>query len=375
MKKGFILVMMVLFLFPLVAMNSVWALEAAESQGTKEEVVNEVETIREADNFIIVFDGSSSTNNKVPGMEISRISAAKKVLQQREKWMPDMEYNCGVYLTSGWSALKTVHEMQPCTQASLGEVVEQLPEKGKGSDLFLQSMLKLEKIIEPLSGKTSVIWFTDDFTTDFDDIRTPAYIAERIHQKNDVRFYVINGSEKDGELSNVAALNEESEVIPLKKLLEEPDYLAKALYTTSVSSYAEKSPVPVEESPSSVQETPVPEMVGFVTDNMLFDSDSAEIRSEYTQELDKLGNFLIENQNAGVVIQGHTDSEGEQKYNMSLSAKRAEQVRDYLLSKFKIDPERVVALWYVEQKPAADNDSNQGRQLNRRVEIAVKSLK
>lgn len=359
MKRRIYLMMMASFLFPLIAGYNAWAFEAVTREVVKEEVIEETKTVRTADNFIIVFDGSSSSNKNVPGMDMTRIKAAKNVLKQMDQWMPDLDYNCGVYMTSGWSALKTVHDVQPCTQASLGNVIDQLPEKGKGNDLTLQSMLKLEKVVEPLSGKTSVIWFTDNFIQENDDIRSPADIARRINKNNDVRFYIIDNSDGNTQLSKVADVNEGSEVIPLTKLLEQPDYLAGALFITEDSSYVKK--------------TPVSEVIGYVTNDMLFDFDSEEIRPEYTGELDKLGRFLKDNPNAKVVIQGHTDNEGKHKYNLSLSAKRAGEVKKYLLKKFELDPGQISALWYGDQKPAADNTTEEGRKLNRRVEIAIKS--
>lgn len=361
MKKRFYLIMMASWVFLFIAGHSVWAFETVTREVIKEEVIEETKTVKTADNVIIVFDGSSSANKNVPGMEMSRIAAAKKVLKQNDLWMSDIENNCGVYLSSGWSALKTVHEMQPCTQASLDKVIDQLPEKGKGNDLLLQSMFKMEKIIEPLNGTTSVIWFTDNFLGETDGIISPVDIARRIDKNNDVRFYIIDNSDGNTELSKVAVVNEASKVIPVKKLLEEPEYLAEAFYTTKTSSYVKK--------------TPLREVVGYVTNNMLFDFDSEDIRSEYVKELDELGRFLKENPNAKVVIQGHADSEGQQKYNLALSAKRAGRVKEYLLNKYKLDPDQVVALWYGDQKPAADNDTEEGRKLNRRVEIAVKGVK
>lgn len=364
MKRSITLTTVTVWMLTFFVLNNVWAFEAITREVTEEKIVEEVKNVKTADNLIIIFDGSSSTNEKADGTDLSRIKASKKWLKSLNQWMPeDLELNCGVYITSGWSALKTIQEIKPSNQASLEKVVEGLPEKGKGNDLLLQSMAKLEKIIEPLSGKTSVIWFTDNIINEIDEFQTPAGIATRIHEKNDVRFYVINTCDKDQddlELAKVTAINGASQVVSIKHLLNEPDYLAKAVYESKVESHVKK--------------IPRTEVVGFVTDDMLFDTDSDVIRPEYTQELDKLAEFLNGNPKASLVIQGHTDSSGSQKYNLSLSAKRANQVKQYLIKNYSLEPERMVALWYGDQKPAADNTSKKGRQLNRRVELAVKGL-
>jgi len=329
----------------------------------EEKFVEKQNLVKTADNVIIVFDGSHSTNGLVPGTKVTKIAAAKEILRQSDKWMPDLDYNCGVYITSGWSALKTVWPVQKCNREALAPVIEKLPEKGKGNDLLLQSMYKLEKIIEPLSGRTAVIWFTDNIVNDIDGIVTPADIAKRITAKKDVGFLIINADEdlKNGALTSVASVNSDSKAASIKTFMDRPTELAAAISTTRMV--------------SSVAKVPTSQVIGFVTDNMLFDVNSTAIRSEYTQELDQVGRFLKAHPEIAIVIQGHTDSVGPDKYNLSLSAKRAGQVREYLLEKFELDPKRVAALWYGDKNPVADNATAKGRQLNRRVEIAARAMK
>ncbi len=362
MRRRFVFVLVAACLFPIALSGTVAAFETISQEVIGEKTVEDVDIVTTAENLIIVFDGSSSTNEMVSGREISKIAAAKEILQKRNEWLPDADFNCGVYLTSGWSAFKTVHEVQNCNREDLGAIIDQLPEKGKGNDLLFQSMLKFEKVIEPLSGRTSVIWFTDNIINDIDDPERAVAVAQKINEKKEVRFYVISADEtlENGVMENVAALNAESKVVPIKALLDQPDLLAESMYTTKVKTI--------------VQKTPESKVVGFVTNAMLFDINSDIIRNEYTQDLDKVGKFLQEHEQISIVIQGHTDSDGPDKYNLSLSAKRAGQVRNYLLEKFGIDPVRVAALWYGDQRPVADNETAEGRQLNRRVEIAVREM-
>ncbi|RMF59783.1 MAG: OmpA family protein, partial [Bacteroidetes bacterium] len=68
---------------------------------------------------------------------------------------------------------------------------------------------------------------------------------------------------------------------------------------------------------------------------------------------------------------GHTDSTGPDDYNLRLSQARAEAVRAYLIERFGIAPERLVARGYGESQPIADNVTATGRTLNRRVEFRV----
>jgi outer membrane protein OmpA-like peptidoglycan-associated protein len=73
-------------------------------------------------------------------------------------------------------------------------------------------------------------------------------------------------------------------------------------------------------------------------------------------------------------VEGHTDAIGSDAYNQGLSERRANAVRDVLVEQHGIDVNRVSAVGYGESRPVADNDSESGRAINRRVEAAVEVL-
>jgi outer membrane protein OmpA-like peptidoglycan-associated protein len=105
--------------------------------------------------------------------------------------------------------------------------------------------------------------------------------------------------------------------------------------------------------------------------NIYFDFDKATFKTESYSELNKLEAMLRQNGNVKVEIGGHTDGVGNGAYNIFLSRKRAEAVKDYLTKK-GIDARRVKAVGYGKTKPLATNDDeNEGRELNRRVEFKV----
>jgi outer membrane protein OmpA-like peptidoglycan-associated protein len=107
--------------------------------------------------------------------------------------------------------------------------------------------------------------------------------------------------------------------------------------------------------------------------NIYFDYDKARFKTESYTELNKLESMLRQNQGIKVEISGHTDAYGKWDYNRNLSQKRAEAVKDYLTKK-GIDSRRVKAVGYGESKPLATNDDeDEGRELNRRVEFKVLS--
>ena len=99
-----------------------------------------------------------------------------------------------------------------------------------------------------------------------------------------------------------------------------------------------------------------------------FDFDRAVLRQDGLTALDSDVATLKEWGDVKVEIAGHTDSRGSDKYNMNLSQRRAEAVRNYLISK-GIAAERLSAKGYGESQPVADNATDEGRFKNRRVEL------
>ena len=101
-----------------------------------------------------------------------------------------------------------------------------------------------------------------------------------------------------------------------------------------------------------------------------FDFDSPNIKADSYSLLDEYGKALNGGlSDAVVAVAGHTDSKGTDDYNMGLSEKRANAIKDYLVSRHGISPERVVVKAYGKSKPIASNNTPDGQAQNRRVEF------
>ena len=103
---------------------------------------------------------------------------------------------------------------------------------------------------------------------------------------------------------------------------------------------------------------------------LLFDFDSDRIRPEAAANLRELANSLNKFGNSSLLIVGHTDSQGEDAYNQGLSQRRANAASAYLQSQ-GVPSSRVSASGRGELEPVASNSSDEGRQQNRRVEVAI----
>lgn len=104
---------------------------------------------------------------------------------------------------------------------------------------------------------------------------------------------------------------------------------------------------------------------------ILFDFDSSVLRAEARANLASLARTLGDmTDNVELLIAGHTDSVGSEDYNFRLSLRRAQSAADYLMTR-GIPPARINIVGLGESEPIASNETAAGRQLNRRVEIAI----
>lgn len=106
------------------------------------------------------------------------------------------------------------------------------------------------------------------------------------------------------------------------------------------------------------------------TQKILFEFDSDRMIGDYAEILAELAEHLKKGFSE-LVIEGHTDSVGPAAYNQTLSLRRAEAIKKYLLSHFALDSRKIMAVGYGETRPIADNGNYQGRQENRRVDFVI----
>ena len=104
--------------------------------------------------------------------------------------------------------------------------------------------------------------------------------------------------------------------------------------------------------------------------NVTFATDSSDLSPAFFDVLNSVGKVLAEFDQTVVEVAGHTDSTGSDAYNQALSERRSASVASYLETQ-EVDPQRMITVGMGESMPVADNTTNSGRQLNRRVEITM----
>jgi outer membrane protein OmpA-like peptidoglycan-associated protein len=103
---------------------------------------------------------------------------------------------------------------------------------------------------------------------------------------------------------------------------------------------------------------------------ILFDSNQSTLRSAAQANLTNLATVLQKYSDTDIIVYGHTDSDGSEEHNLELSRQRAQAVQNYLAG-LNVDPTRFSILGMGEGQPVASNESAEGKQQNRRVELAI----
>lgn len=114
---------------------------------------------------------------------------------------------------------------------------------------------------------------------------------------------------------------------------------------------------------------PIESKIAF--ESLEFENGKADILTVMHKDLDKLANFMIDHPELKLRISGHTDSAGKEESNLKLSQARADAIKQYLVSEFKIDDNRIEAIGYGSAKPIVTEVTDEHKQFNRRVEFEI----
>ncbi len=367
MRKSIYNLTLVLLATGLVVASTATAFEIITEEDVQQKTLTEEMFIKLADNFIVLYDASGSMADQFKE-GITKLDAERRIMLQQNIILPELGYNAGLYK---FTPFKTYYDIQVYDRIAFQRAIDALPTtetagsfKGQPTPLA-EGITKLDPILANLSGKTAIFIFTDGTYT-FDRVtkQRPLDAAKALAAKYDVCFYLISSAttpKAEKYLEDMASLNECSRVIPFEALYYNPVWTLGTLYLV-------KSTVSIE----TVTEKRV---VGAKVRDINFAWDQKRIKPADHENLKKVAEFLQRNPKSYVVLAGYTDSTGDQEYNLYLSRMRAQSAKNYILEQTRIDPDRVVLHWYGATNYVADNNTEEGRFKNRRVEIAIGFLK
>lgn len=327
----------------------------------------EVVVVKTAENFIVMYDRSSSMGDMYMDTGMKEIDAELKILKEKNATLPPLNWQAGLYsFTPGLGAndpFVTYQPMQTYNQGAFGKAIDGLPAKARGVTLLQQGLLSLDPILKKLNGRTVVFLFTDGQYTPTAGLAKPGAIAKQLAEKYDVCFYVIDTDDSkkyDEAIKAVASASDCGKVLMFSQLLGHPEWMTDALFI-------------VKEMTAEVVMVK-DKVMGKIFNAALFNFDKADLTADAIVKVNELGILLQENAQAKVILAGYTDNVGTKEYNTKLSQSRADSVRKYLVEKMGIDPNRITLNWFGFDDPAASNDTEEGRAMNRRVTSVIMGM-
>ena len=311
------------------------------------------------DNFFVFYDPSTAMTVPYKDTGMTRLEVEKQILQKSNASLPELGWQAGLYphwknvmwLPGSPESFHPYYSLQNYNNEKYGAAINDLPVISTGPPMLQIALMKLEYLLG-LPGRTEVFLFSNGEDSRVKEVEEPEPLAQAkmLAANYDVCFTIISSATSDAAaklLSDIASVNSCSQVIDFDTVADNPEHLFGKLYMNTNDAFG----------------------------NVLFDFDKFNIKKKYRSTLDQLGHFLVDHPQTYTVLSGFTDNRGTEAYNIRLSERRAESVRKYLRNKFKISPKRILLYWYGYADPIASNNTEKGRQLNRRVTITIREKK
>ncbi len=312
------------------------------------------------ENFVLLVDQSGSMHMRLDEGDM-KMAVSKRVLTSINELIPQANHR-GANWTSALNLFAPVQEVYrtgPYDRAAMAQAVAGIEDDqqifGRMTPMG-PGILSLDPILSRMSGATAVILVTDGMANMGPD---PVGEAQAIYGRYpDVCIHIISVADERNTKGReiLRAINR----LHNRSILVEGAVLDADRGAT-------------EEFVRNVFCKPAPEVRReevLVLRGVQFDFDKYDIKPEFRVVLNQGAETLMARPDINVRIEGHTDGIGTLEYNQRLSERRARAVYDYFVAK-GISPSRLQTVGYGKTRPIADNTTDEGRAINRRVELKV----
>ncbi|MEZ4526717.1 MAG: OmpA family protein [Desulfobacterales bacterium] len=354
--------------------------------------------VQAVDNFLIILDASDSMSGTYAGKQ--KFEIAREMLAHMNRTIPEINLLGGLRVCgntpSGTETELTYGFSDYTMSRTLEDALYEISGPAGRSSLGM-AIQKGTKDLKPRKGRSAVIVVSDGKVTD-----NPAASAKEMKAElgeNVCIYSVFVGDNPKGKkvmeelaLAGECGFAEKAEMLNsptdmsgfVRKIFLKPvagsppaesaeEVKIVPVYAPPVSEGKEDTDGDGIENPNDAcPDTPkgvqVDEKGCWVIGSVLFDYNQWRIKAEYFSTLDNVAEVMKSNPGLHVRLEGHTDNVGSAGYNMRLSEKRAEAVKSWLMKK-GISARRLETIGYGFSKPAASNDTGDGRAKNRRVEL------
>jgi OOP family OmpA-OmpF porin len=341
--------------------------------------------VAKVDNAVIIEDASMSMGD----YNQAKLQQSKNLLSSLNRSLPaDLKVNMGLrsFGHSDEQSNKLTEMVYGLTRYSgdgLQKGIDSIRYAGGNSPLD-KALLATGEDLKGASGKSAIVVVSDGLQMD----KAPA-AAERVKGMlgDNVCIYTVQignspeGSALLGKVAKAGGCGSSTSAASLTSAagmgaFVEEVFLARAPRVAAAPMPMDSDGDGVTDDKDQCPNTPKGEYVDKdgctlkLTLHINFAFDEADIKPEFKPDLDQAAAFIKRNAEVPyILIAGHTDHTGTVEYNQELSEKRAQNVRQYLIDNYGIDPDRLGARGYGKSQPIASNQTEEGRYENRRVEI------
>lgn len=324
----------------------------------------EVEYTPKISSFDFFVDDSGSMMMTHDKLDMPKMEVAKKVLSKINAAIPALNYDASMHL---FAPYKEVVPYGPYSKSALEQGIMSVDSEqaiyarrtpmGDGLNM-------LRPVADQMARKAAVILVSDGESNIGSD---PVAQAQALYDSAPgLCLHVVSVAATDAgqaTLDQIAALNGCSVKADADVLLADEQALNGFVRDVFYEVREVEAPAPVV--------APIVDEEVIVLRSVQFAFDSDKISNEASDVLMEAAAIIEENSGKKVTLGGHTDSTGPEAYNMNLSQRRAESVKAFL-AKEGVDANRIEAVGFGESNPKFDNNTLEGRKLNRRVEITFK---
>ena len=332
---------------------------------------------KKIDSFLIIQDASSSMSEKAGtiGSYDSKLAQSKDMVRCLNATLPDnFDVNAGLRgFGPFYSEKGLIYGMEGYSQAGLDSAILSIGETG-GMSPIANALIHGAYDLLDKPGKKAAILLSDGVNTDAasNPVAAAASMKE-MHGNNICIYTILIGDDPKGKviMEEIAAAGKCGFAINSSAIksagtlyISDPQGMEKFITDVFLAKVMRK-PAPVMKKPAPVMKKPVEKIS--ITLFIEFDYDKDVVRPQHHDDVKKIADSMKKYSKANVLLEGHTDNEGTELYNMGLSRRRAESVKRYLVENFNVNASRIETVGYGQSNPASTNDTPAGQQKNRRV--------
>ena len=311
-------------------------------------------------NFLVLLDASSTMADKTKSggkNERRKLPLAKDLIKCMNETIPFIFMNAGMRAFGPYHSEEgLIYGMISYSKAGINDAALSVESTG-GTTPIARTILDARKDLQGTTGKTAVILFSDGKNSITGDPIAEAVGMKKQFGKDLCIYTILLGNDPEGKkyMDGIAKAGECGFATNADTLLTVngmTDFVTNVFFTK------------IEQK----EEVSIMLLVEF-------DFDKDHVKSYYHSDILEVANFLKTYPETNIVLEGHTDSQGKEGYNLNLSKKRAESIKKYMVDTFGISVSRISTKGFGMSQPVATNSTKEGRKQNRRVEAHIMTLK